>query len=55
MVNCFRNAAMLLTFTAIAGSNLVWDFMDSYLASGLALSASFLAALCVERIFIDRA
>ncbi|OAF16924.1 hypothetical protein [Bradyrhizobium neotropicale] len=55
MLNSFRNVAMLLAFLTIAGSNLFFDFINSYVACGLALVAAFLARLAMEWVFIERA
>ncbi|MBM7488232.1 hypothetical protein [Bradyrhizobium canariense] len=54
MVKAFRNMLMALAFVGVAGCNVFWNFMNDYMACGLALAASVTAGLCVERIFIER-
>jgi len=51
MVNAFRNTFMAVAFIAVATVSILWDF-NSYVASGLALVASFASGYCVERAFI---
>ncbi|AJA65766.1 putative membrane protein YccC [Bradyrhizobium huanghuaihaiense] len=54
MVKAIRNTVMALTFVGVAGSNMFWNFMNDYIACGLALAASVTAGFCVERVFIER-
>ncbi len=54
MVKAFRNLIMTLTFVGVAGCNMFWNFMNDYMACGLALAASVAAGFGVERIFIER-
>ncbi|MCD9824403.1 MULTISPECIES: hypothetical protein [Bradyrhizobium] len=54
VVKAIRNTVMALTFVGVAGSNMFWNFMNDYIACGLALAASVTAGLCVERVFIER-
>lgn len=54
MVRAFRDTVMALTSLVVAGSNILRDFMNSYLACGLALTASITAGFCVECAFIRR-
>ncbi|WP_439373077.1 hypothetical protein [Bradyrhizobium sp. DASA03120] len=54
MVKTFRNTVMVLTFLMVAGANILWDFVNTYIACGLALAASVTAGFCVERAFIKR-
>ncbi len=54
MVKTVRSAVMVLTFLVVAGCSILWDFMNSYVAAGLALAASITAGFCVERVFIKR-
>lgn len=53
-MNAFRNMVMAITFVVVAGSNILWNFMNSYIACGLALAASVTAGFCIERAFIER-
>ncbi|OPY95228.1 hypothetical protein A5906_09585 [Bradyrhizobium sacchari] len=55
MIRAIRNTVMALTFVVVAGGNILWDFVNSYIACGLALAASVVAGVCVERAFINRA
>ncbi|TYL72210.1 hypothetical protein FXB38_39075 [Bradyrhizobium cytisi] len=45
---------MALTFVLVAGSDILWNFVNSYIACGLALAALITAGLCIERAFIER-
>ncbi|SDI97496.1 hypothetical protein SAMN05216338_103521 [Bradyrhizobium sp. Rc2d] len=54
MVGAIRNTVMALTFIVVAGSNIFWNFINSYVACGLALAASVASGFCVERAFINR-
>ncbi|MDA9393080.1 hypothetical protein WN73_21410 [Bradyrhizobium sp. CCBAU 45394] len=54
MVKAFRNTVMALTFVVLAGSNIIWNLLDDYVACGLAVAASVTAGFCVERAFINR-
>ncbi|MCP3367740.1 hypothetical protein [Bradyrhizobium cajani] len=54
MVKACRSTVMALTFIVVATINILWDFMNSYVACGLALAPSVAAGFCVERAFIKR-
>uniref|UniRef100_A0A7Z0Q8E1 Uncharacterized protein n=2 Tax=Bradyrhizobium barranii subsp. barranii TaxID=2823807 RepID=A0A7Z0Q8E1_9BRAD len=54
MVKATRNTVMALTFVGVAGSNMFWNFMNDYIACGLALAPSVTAGFCVERVFIEQ-
>ncbi|MDH2348366.1 hypothetical protein [Bradyrhizobium sp. SSUT77] len=54
MVKAFRNTVMAPVFIVVAGSNILWNFMNSDIACGLALAASVSAGFCVERAFVER-
>ncbi|KYK45212.1 hypothetical protein A1D31_35660 [Bradyrhizobium liaoningense] len=52
MVKACRNTVIALTFIVVVTINILWDFMNSYVACGLALAVSVAAGFCVERAFI---
>ncbi|MCP3392378.1 hypothetical protein NLM27_26895 [Bradyrhizobium sp. CCGB12] len=54
MVKAIRNSVLILTFIIVAGSNILWGFMNSYLACGFALAASLTVGICIERVFVKR-
>ncbi|MFB6465005.1 hypothetical protein [Bradyrhizobium tunisiense] len=54
MVKAFRNTAIAFTFVVVAGSNIIWNLLDDYVACCLAVAASVTAGFCVERAFINR-
>ncbi|MCA1510508.1 hypothetical protein [Bradyrhizobium sp. NBAIM01] len=53
MVTALRNTVMAVAFIAVATVSILWD-LNSYVACGLALVASFASGYCVERAFINR-